>query len=411
MQQLRQISGYQVRRTYKKVRRTSLTKEFNQMRNKKTYIVLAVILVLTSAALVAFALQPTAKDLLLQAIDTMQTTTDGHAVATFTMTTPEKSAAGTVEMWGKLPADPEAYPSFRVEVLEASEAGMVGITAVTDGTNFWLWKPAENKVLVGTAAEAAEMMAEQMANKEFGGEFDHEGYNPDDAGHPQTPEEAVDKLLEYVTAERIADAQIGETNAHGLRLIPIPEQMPAEVRAAGGFLRVYVRPEDGAPLSVEYAEGMMGSGSATATLLELNQGVDDSLFTFTIPDGAEIVTLADLKPEELSAEEAADLDVLTPAALPDGANYLSTSQMRGAIVQRYVLADGGSFTVAQGPAGAVSERGDEGTAVTVRGVEGTLFASEDGDQALLTWSDGETTFWVGGDLSADEALAVAESLQ
>ena len=372
------------------------------MRNRKTYLVLAVILVLASAALVAFALQPTAKDLMLQAIDAMQTTTDGHAIAAFTLTAPEKSASGTIEMWGKLPADPEAHPSFRAEVLSASEADMVGITAVTDGENFWLWKPAENKVLVGTAEEAADMMAEQMANKEFGGEFDHESYNVGDADHPQTPEEAVDKLLTYFTAERIADAQIGETNAHGFRLIPIPEQMPDEVRAAGGFLRVYVRPEDGAPLSIEYAEGMMGSGSATATTLDLNQGVDDSLFTFTIPEGAEIVTLADLKPEELSVEEAANLDVLTPAALPDGASYLSTSQMRGAIVQRYVLADGGSFTVAQGPADAVSERADAGTAVSVRGVEGTLFASEEGDQALLTWRENDATFWIGGDLSADQ---------
>ena len=70
-----------------------------------------------------------------------------------------------------------------------------------------------------------------------------------------------------------------------------------------------------------------------------------------------------------------------------------------------------SFTVAQGPANAVSERGDTGTAVTVRGVDGTLFTNEDGSQALLTWSNGDTTFWVGGNLTGDEALAVAESLE
>jgi hypothetical protein len=186
--------------------------------------------------------------------------------------------------------------------------------------------------------------------------------------------------------------------------------MPDEVRAAGGFLRVFVRPEDGAPLSVEYAEGMMGSGSATATLLEINQGLDDSLFTFTIPEGAEIVTLEDLKPEELTAEQAAELNVLAPASLPEDANYVGTTNMRGAIVQRFERADG-SFTVSQGPANAVSERGDTGVAVTVRGVAGTLFTSETGDQALLTWSDGDITFWVGGNLTSDEALAIAESLE
>lgn len=381
------------------------------MRNRKTYIVLAVVVLLASVALVAFALQPSAKDLMVQAIETMQTTTNGHAVATFTMTTPEKSATGTIEVWGKFHEDPETPPSVRLEVLSASEAEMVGLTAVSDGVNFWLWDPAENKVLVGTAEEAAAMMAEKMAGEEFEREFGHEDFDPEAADHPETPEEAVDKLLEYFVAERIADAQIGETNAHGLRLIPIPEQMPDEVRAAGGFLRVYVRPEDGAPLSVEYAEGMMGSGSATATLLEINQGVDDALFTFAIPEGAEVVTLAELKPTELTLEETAALDILTPTAFPADATYVSTTEMRGAVVQRYTRTNGGSFTVAQGPAEAVSERAEAGTAVTVRGLAGTLFSSEDGAQSLLAWTDGDTSFWVGGSLTGEEALAIAESLE
>ncbi|MFO7680818.1 MAG: hypothetical protein R6X34_12280 [Chloroflexota bacterium] len=381
------------------------------MRNRKLYIVLAVLVLLTSVVLVAFVLQPSAKDLLVQAIETMQTTTDGHAVATFTMTTPEKSAAGTVEMWGKFNENPETPPAFRLEVLAASEADMVGLTAVSDGSNFWLWDPAENKVLVGTAEEAAAMMAEKMAGEEFEREFGHEDFDPEAADHPETPEEAVDKLLTYFTAERIADAQIGDTNAHGLRLIPIPEQMPDEVRAAGGFLRVFVRPEDGAPLAVEYAEGMMGSGSATATLLEINQGLDEALFTFAIPEGAEIVTLAELKPTELTPEEASALNILNPTALPADATYVGATEMRGAVVQRYTRTDGGSFTVAQGPAEAVSERAEAGTAVTVRGLAGTLFTSEDGAQSLLAWTDGGTSFWVGGSLTGDEALAIAESLE
>jgi outer membrane lipoprotein-sorting protein len=389
---------------------TQTKKESKQMRNRKTYIVLAIVVLVASAALVAFALQPSAKDLMLGAIETMQTTTDGHTIATFTMTTPEESATGTLEMWGKLSEDPETLPSFRVEVLNASEAELVGITAVSDGENFWMYDPSENKVLVGTAEEAMEMMKEHMEGKEFD-EFDHEEFDPEEMDHPETPEEAVDKVLEYFDAERIADLQIGDTNAHGFRLIPIPDQMPDEVRAAGGFFRVYVRPEDGAPLAVEYAEGMMGSGSATATSLEINQGVDDSLFTFAIPDGAEVLTLEDIKPEQLSPEEAAELDVLSPTNLPADATHVSTTGMRGAIVQRFNRADGSSFTVSQGPANAVSERGDTGESVTVRGVEGTLFTNEEGNQALLTWSDGEKTFWIGGQVTGDEALAIAESLE
>ena len=377
------------------------------MQNKKLLIGSIVLLLLVSLGLAAFAMQPTAEDLLVQAMETMQTVTDGHAVATFNVSTPDMSASGTVEMWGKLAVGPNGEPAFRAEVLDATESAMVGTTAVTDGYNFWLWHPQENKVLVGNADEAAAYIAEQMANQPF--EADP-NFNHDEMDHPETPEEAVAKLLEYFTAERITDAQIGSSNAHGLRLIPIPEQMPDEVRAAGGFLKVYVRPEDGAPLSVEYAEGAMGSGSATATTLELNQGVDDSLFTFVIPEGAEVVRLADLKPQELTAEQTANLDALSPTPLPADATFVGATEIRGAVVQRYTRVDGG-FTVAQGPATAVPERDQTGETVSVRGVDGTLYRDENGAQSLLTWTEGDVTYWIGGDLTPAEALALAESLQ
>ena len=377
------------------------------MRNRNLVIGAIVLLLLASLGLAAFALQPTAEDLLVQAMETMQAVTDGHTVASFTVDMPEMSASGTVEMWGKLDMGPNGEPAFRVEVLEATESDMVGVTAVTDGYNFWLWKPQENTVLVGNADEAAAIMAEQMAGKEF--EVDPD-YNHEDADHPQTPEEAVVKLLEYFTAERITDVEIGGANAHGLRLVPIPEQMPDEVRAAGGFLKVYVRPEDGAPLSVEYAEGAMGSGSATATVLELNQGVDDSLFTFVMPEGAEVVHLADLKPEELTAEQTAALNVLSPTVLPADAAFVSATEVRGAVVQRYSRTDGG-FSVAQGPVTAVPERDQTGETVTVRGVEGTLYTDDSGAQALLTWTESDVTYWIGGSLTPAEALALAESLE
>ncbi len=377
------------------------------MQNKKLLIGSIVLLLLVSLGLAAFAMQPTAEDLLVQAMETMQTVTDGHAVATFNVSTPDMSASGTVEMWGKLAVGPNGEPAFRAEVLDATESAMVGTTAVTDGYNFWLWHPQENKVLVGNADEAAAYIAEQMANQPF--EADP-NFNHDEMDHPETPEEAVAKLLEYFTAERITDAQIGSSNAHGLRLIPIPEQMPDEVRAAGGFLKVYVRPEDGAPLSVEYAEGAMGSGSATATTLELNQGVNDSLFTFVIPEGAEVVRLADLKPQELTAEQTANLDALSPTPLPADATFVGATEIRGAVVQRYTRADGG-FTVAQGPATAVPERDQTGETVSVRGVDGTLYRDENGAQSLLTWTEGDVTYWIGGDLTPAEALALAESLQ
>jgi hypothetical protein len=49
--------------------------------------------------------------------------------------------------------------------------------------------------------------------------------------------------------------------------------------------------------------------------------------------------------------------------------------------------------------------------VTVRGVEGTLFTNSEATRTLLAWSEGDIFLLIGGDLSPEQALAIAESLQ
>ena len=390
------------------------------VRNRKTLILVGALLIVASLALAAFMLQPSAADLLTQSAEAMQLATDGltdgHAVFEFSVDTPEQSGTGTIEVWGMLNAGPNGEPAFRAEVLSSTLGEAAGMIAVSDGSQFWLWNPAENKVLTATADEIVAYMEQKAAEGDFA-EF--EGYNHEEgtdpaADHPQTPEEAVQKLLEYFTAERLGTEKLGETNAYKLRLIPIPEQMPDEVRAAGGLLNVWIRPDDNLPLGVEYTGGALGEGRAVATLLELNPGVDAALFTFDIPAGAEITHLADLEPQSMAPEEAAaaaGFALLTPAELPADAKLVDTLEMRGAVVQRYTTRDGGSFTLAQGPAGAAPLPDGEGQQVDVRGTTGLLFSDEAGGRTLLTWTEGEVTFWIGGDLTADQALALANALQ
>ena len=89
----------------------------------------------------------------------------------------------------------------------------------------------------------------------------------------------------------------------------------------------------------------------------------------------------------------------------------SINEVRGAIVQRYRLPDGASFTIAQGAASAArTPDGADGEAVTVRGLAGTLYQDDDGARTLLTWSDGLITVWIGGDLLAETAIEIANSL-
>jgi hypothetical protein len=90
-------------------------------------------------------------------------------------------------------------------------------------------------------------------------------------------------------------------------------------------------------------------------------------------------------------------------------------EVRGAIVQRYILAEGGSFSIAQAVFNDDSDElytpTSDSQPVEVRGTTGRMRISEDGTQVLLTWTEGELVYLIAGDLNADIALLVAESLQ
>jgi anti-sigma factor RsiW len=47
----------------------------------------------------------------------------------------------------------------------------------------------------------------------------------------------------------------------------------------------------------------------------------------------------------------------------------------------------------------------------VRGTSGTLFTDDTGNRTLLTWQEGEVSIWIGGDLTAEQVQALADSLQ
>lgn len=384
-----------------------------KINKRTTIIVLTLLLFVVTAGFTAAMMIPNADELMAQSLETLEGVTNGHAIIEAELDVQDETAAGTVEVWGKLNAGPNGEPAARIEVLDASQPEMIGLTAVTDGTQFWLFDPNTNKVVTGQVAEMAAVLMQQMAAHE--GDWQPEG-ELDLTELPQTPAEAVAKLLEYVTAERDGTEAVGSTNAYRLRLVPIPEQMPEELRAAGGYLNVWLRTSDQLPLGVEYAEGALGYGRITATMAEINTELDESIFTFSIPEGAEVIDALDLlaeMAEELEAAVPADFTPLTPTYLPAAARAAETSEIAGAVVQRFMLPDDLSFFVAQGvgmPIDAPAEAtGSE--SVTVRGVTATLFANDEGTRTLLGWSEGEYTFIVGGDLSADEALAVAESLE
>lgn len=390
------------------------------LKSRKVVLVVMVLLLLAAASLTAAMMIPDADALLTKSLETLESVTDVHAVVTVNVELPEQAINGTFELWAALNVGPNGEPGMRVQLLAADEAELAGVTAVTNGVEFWLYDPNSNTVVTGVAADMAVALAAKMAQHE--GEFadwahEYEPFDPETAAIPQTPAEAVAKLLEYVTAERNGTETVAGSNAYRLRLVPIPEKMPDEARAAGGYINLWLRSSDQLPVAIEYTKGAFGSGKAMATVAEINTGFDHALFTFVIPDGATVLQAADLMAqfEESAAETAVapDFTPLSPTYLPTAARPGEMSQIGGGFMQRYSLPDGKSFVVAQGssfPLEAPAEASRVET-VTVRGMDATLFTNEAASRTLLAWSENGVAFLVGGDLTPEEAAAIAESLQ
>jgi len=387
------------------------------MKTKKRVIIVAflIVLLVASVGLAAARMIASADELLTRSVETLETVTSGHAVVEATVDLPDQSLNSTFEIWGKLDAGPDGEPAFRIEVQEVSRSEMAGVIAVTDGSQFWFYSPNRETVIVGTAKELAPVLSEKLA--EYAGEWDHGGeYSLENMEEHANPADAVAKLLEYFTAERDGQEAIGSNEAYRLRLVPIAEKMPDEFRAVGGFINLWVRTMDQLPLAVEYAESAFGYARVQATSVEINSDLDDALFTFVIPEGTEVVQAGDLLREfdktGLSVAPG-DLEFLTPGELPQEAVAAEPQQIAGAVVQRFNMPDDQSFVIAQGTAMPLDppEGASAPEDVTVRGVEGTLFTNSEATRTLLAWSEGDIFFLIGGDLSPEQALAIAESLQ
>ncbi len=373
--------------------------------NRKNILLVIGGVVLIAALVSGFVLmQPSAEDILVQTIETLETINDAHAVVEVEIDTVEKDFTATFEIWGRRSDDGPG--AFRLMVLESSDEKAADAVVVSDGENLWAYAPAEGKVFVGTAEEARELMADK---EPFMGEFDK-----DDFEHPESPVEAVQMLLEYFDVTKSDTVLVADTSTRLLKLNPIPEQMPAEYVAVGGFINLWIDENRSVPLSVEYTGSSFGEIKVTVTDLEINAGVDEALFTFEVPADAEVISFADLAPQSLSLAEAAaavDFEILTPAETPEGATLVDVLEVRGTIVLRYTLPNVGSFSVAQGVSDETSQPSTEKQLVEVRGASGTIFVAEDGDQVLLTWNEGDLFYSIAGDLTVDQALTIAESLQ
>ena len=371
---------------------------------RNTWLVVGVVILLAALVSAFVAMQPSAKDILVKTIESSKTIENGHAVISISVDSPEEKASAIVEVWGVHAEDGPG--AFRLEVLETDKEEAVGMVIVSDGETVWAYSPAKGKVFTGTAEEAKAAMEEKQP---MGDKFEMEEFD-----HPENAEEAVEKLLEYFEIARTGTETVANESAYQLELKPIPEQMPAEYTAVGGLVNLWVDQSRSVPVAVAYTGGSMGEINITALELEINQGVDETLFSFEIPTDVEVVGFADMKPESLTLDEAAasaDFAFLSPDTTPDGATLIDVLNVKGMIVQQYILPEDGSFTIAQGQVDEAKKPSTEEQTVDVRGVTGSLFVSEENSKVLLSWTEGEVTFYIAGNITAEQALEIAESLK
>ncbi|MGD9093650.1 MAG: DUF4367 domain-containing protein [Anaerolineales bacterium] len=399
------------------------------MKRKRNLWIFIGVLILAATLVSGFVLtQATAEDILVQALETAETISDGRAVIAIDVERIDKKTSATIEVWARHSEDSGGEhnrDAFRIKVLETSEKKAQEAIIVSDGDTLWAYSPAKNEVFIGTPEEAQAMMEgrDYLGGGFLDGldRFHHDGESKGDDGgyeHPQNAEEIVAKLQEYFHIGTSSNETFAGETADQIELEPIPEQMPSEYAAVGGIVNLWIGQESNLPLAVAYTGGSVGEFTATVLEYEVNAGLDESLFTFEIPDGVEVVTFADLKPQSLTLEEAgqaAEFEFLMPTEIPSGATLVDILDVRGALVQRYTLPQGGSFTIAQGiyaqESTATKTTSAKSQTVDVRGTPGQLFADESGVKVLLTWSEGEVFYSLAGNLTAEQALTIAESLQ
>lgn len=375
------------------------------MNNRRNLLLVVGAVVLIAVLVSGFVLmQPTAEDILVQTLETMETIDNAHGVVEINVDTVDKDEWATIEFWGRRGEDSPG--AFRLVFLESSNEKFIDGTVVSDGENLWAYSPSEKKVYFGTIEEAKQIMADKRAEMEQfdKGEFDH----------PENAREAVDLLQEYFEIALSNTEFVADTAAQLLILNPIPEQMPAEYAAVGGQVNLWIDEVRNLPLAVELNGSSLGKGRITVKDLVINSDLDDGLFIFEPQEGVDIVALADLEPKSTTLADAtasAEFELLTPSETPDGATLVDVLEVKGAIVQRFTLPDGGSFSIAQGLTEGTAKPSEESQTVEVRGVTGSLFVAEDGSKVSLTWIDGDLFYMVGGDITSDQALMIAESLQ
>jgi outer membrane lipoprotein-sorting protein len=349
---------------------------------------------------------PTADEIVAKMEAARASTQDVHATVAIDFKAPDQTGSMVIEGWmQKLPDAADGQPKARVraEVREASQADLVGTLLVSDGEQFWLYNPANNTVITGTAAE----MKQQAPTSP--------------AGATQMLQDVVQKGLDAVDLKVLGEEQVAGKNTWKVSVTPKPDTA-AKLNLAGVIeATMWVDEALAMPLKLSVDASDFGSGTVEVRTIELNTGLSADLFSYTPPAGAKIVQAADLAAQ--MAPKAATLDearssvsftLREPGYLPEGLALVEVRVVGTDTVIINYNGGGTSMSLVQSNGDVGNDReppaGSNVQQITVRGQPATLITG-DGQGSLLRWEEGGIKTVIAGTLTGDEAVKVAEGLK
>jgi outer membrane lipoprotein-sorting protein len=360
---------------------------------KKRLLVGLSVLVTLSLLLSGCQTGPTAEEIVAKMQEVEANTEDAHAVVEFSVQAEDMDVDMNVvvELWEKRPT------KLRAEVLEANEAEFEGVISVTDGERAWLYHPGENVVVTGAL-----------------GDLESDEIPVDPQQVIGLMEEGIQWAMDNFDVKLAGEEELNGVATYKLEFTPrededYPMPIPADAKAT-----LWVEKERWIALQAHVDGSSFGEGWVRVRSFEFNTGLDDALFQFEIPEGAEVIDIADMEPVPLTLDEAeaqAEFDLLVPTYEPDGVTLIEVLQVDEAFVLRYDHSTT-SFTIVQGDLPQPMQQSPSGEAaeVTVRGQTATLVTDDTGN-SFLTWTEDGVSIAIAGHISADEIVKVAESLQ
>jgi outer membrane lipoprotein-sorting protein len=341
------------------------------------------LLVAISLLVVGCQSQPTAEEIVVKLKEVEASTEDAHAVLVIDIQGQGMDENLTVEVWEKKP------DKFRAEVLESSDPDYAGAVTVADGQQVWMYQPSKNEVVVGEVG-------------------------PDGSSSPRDMirevDEVIQRALDTSEVNLAGEEDVAGRKTYKLELTPTENE--DAFLPAGSKATLWVDQEDWFVLQAEISGDLLGRGWMSVRSFELNTRLDEGLFQFDIPEGAQVTDMEDKRPTPITLDEArAGFPLLVPGYLPEGVTLIDVLAMGEAIILRYDHSPI-SFTIIQGSGDDTMPLpvGSQQSEVPVRGQTATLF-SDGGSSNLLTWTENGVVITIAGHISQDELLKVAESLQ